>query len=308
MRATIKRVARLVPTIRRVLDQRDQALAELHTIKRSLQGDHPLQLVLGGEDLQKTILALGSRFTPYRAVGSRKIRVGRENDGGYVLLNDLACSAVALSFGIRSDCSWDLEIANREIDVYMFDHTIDAPPAQNKRFHFFKKKISAHPSDKSENIESILQTNRIVGDRILLKVDIDGSEWEMFDATSADVLRRFSQVTCEFHDFSRIADTHWRERAFRVMDKLKSIFEVVHVHGNNNGSMLLIANVPFPANLEVTLANRALWKFEPTTEVYPTPIDQPNLPGYPDLFLGTLVFNNERGPVRGGNIGGGPDR
>jgi hypothetical protein len=308
MRATIKRVARLVPTFRRVLDQRDQAVAELYTIKRSLQGDHPLQLALGGDDLQRAILALASRFTPCRAIGSRKIRVGRENDGGYVLLNDLGHTTAALSFGIRNDCSWDLEIANRGIDVYMFDHTIDAPPARSKRFHFFKKKISAQPGDKSENIESILRTNRIVGDRILLKIDIDGSEWEMFDATSIDVLRRFSQIACEFHDFSRIVDAQWRDRALHVMDKLKSIFEVVHVHGNNSGPMLLIANVPFPANLEVTLANQELWEFEPTTEVYPTPIDQPNLPGYPDLFLGTLIFNKGRGSERGGNRSDDPGR
>jgi hypothetical protein len=128
--------------------------------------------------------------------------------------------------------------------------------------------------------------------RILLKIDIDGSEWEVFEAASIEGLKRISQITCEFHEFSRMADAKWRERAVLVMRKLKSIFEVVHVHGNNNRSMLLIANVPFPECVEVTLVNRAFWKFEPSTEVFPTAIDQPNLRGYPDLFLGSFNFGS----------------
>ena len=70
--------------------------------------------------------------------GNNYIRVGKNNDGGYVMFNDFPADSIAYSFGINDDVSWDRDIAARDIDVFMYDHTIPGLPESNSRFHFFR--------------------------------------------------------------------------------------------------------------------------------------------------------------------------
>jgi hypothetical protein len=125
---------------------------------------------------------------------------------------------------------------------------------------------------------------------VLLKIDIEGSEWEVFDATPVEAFKKFDQIVCEFHYFGAIIEDSWYERAQRVLKKLDSVFGVVHVHANNHGPWIFPANVPFPHVLEVTFANRAQYRLEDSTEIFPTEFDSPNKPDWPDLFLGDFHF------------------
>src|SRR5262245_1489998 len=77
---------------------------------------------------QKRLLKLADLLVPHRALDHSKIRLGGTNDGGYVCLNDFDKIDVAFSFGIGNDISWDVEIANKDIFVRQFDHTIEPPP------------------------------------------------------------------------------------------------------------------------------------------------------------------------------------
>ena len=49
---------------------------------------------------------------------SRKFDWATLGDGGYVMLDDFAGVTAALSFGIDVNCSWDMQIAERGINVY----------------------------------------------------------------------------------------------------------------------------------------------------------------------------------------------
>jgi hypothetical protein len=68
------------------------------------------------------------------------VRMGKKFDGGYVMLDSFNRQNVdaAYSFGIDNDVSWDLDMARRGIDVFMFDHTISKLPRDHTKFHFFK--------------------------------------------------------------------------------------------------------------------------------------------------------------------------
>jgi hypothetical protein len=243
----------------------------------------------GGKVEQDAILNLLSNITPRQVTGFDKIRMGRDGDGGYVLLNDFTNVFAALSFGISTDCSWDTDIAARGIDVYQYDHTVAAPPTANPRFHFFKKRLAALVSAQSETLGSTLARLPASDRHVILKIDIEGSEWDVFDAATVEELARFSQVVGEFHGFSNALDAAWRERAQRVMTKLRSVFEVVHVHGNNCSPLHIVANIAIPEALELTFANREIYTCLETNGVFPTGIDQPNW-GDLDIFLGGLRF------------------
>jgi hypothetical protein len=72
--------------------------------------------------------------------------------------------------------------------------------------------------------------------------------------------------------------------------KLSDAYAVVHVHANNMGGFSNVANVIFPNVLEMTFANRSLYSFSETDEIFPGPLDAPNDPNCPDIHLGSFRF------------------
>lgn len=235
---------------------------------------------------------LAHLLKPYKVISYTKIRMGRKGDGGYVMLNDFINSSTAISCGIGGDVSWDLDIANLGIKVYQYDHTVSCTPNQHANFHFFKKMIANNDSEHSISINSILNNYASKNDRTILKMDIEGSEWDILDQLSTESLNRFSQIVIEFHDFEELYNLEWYARAMRVFEKLSSLFKVVHVHGANTGRLAVFSNLAFPTVIEITWANISLYEFEESNEIFPTELDAPTDENYADIFLGNFIFKN----------------
>jgi len=150
-------------------------------------------------------------------------------DGGYLMADCFTGTRAAFSLGVGGEVSWDHDIAQRNIPVYQYDHSVEAPPLLHPHCVFHKKAIGAERNATCETISSVLQTHGAPGRANILKMDIEGSEWDAFDAATPDDLNRFSQIVCEFHGFDKIDDDAWYRRALRCATKLRSLFEVVHV-------------------------------------------------------------------------------
>src|SRR5258705_12601176 len=67
---------------------------------------------------QTRALAIARALEPKKAMGYEQVRLGRERDGGYVLVNDFSNVSPALSFGIADAASWHLEIAGKSSPVH----------------------------------------------------------------------------------------------------------------------------------------------------------------------------------------------
>ena len=92
---------------------------------------------------QDEVLAVMRLLRPQRALGTTKVRIGSEHDGGYVMLDDFQGLDRALSFGVCDNDSWDLQVAERGIPVEQFDHSVEEAPSNHELLHFHKKK--GHP-------------------------------------------------------------------------------------------------------------------------------------------------------------------
>jgi hypothetical protein len=240
------------------------------------------------EEIKKTLRLL----RPYAAKEFQKARFGGLHDGGYILLDDFRCIDTAFSFGIENNASWDVEIAKKYVTVYQFDHTVEAPVADNPRLVFSKKRICPEAGPKSESLSSLVEQHdkQNACPNLILKIDIENDEWAVFDATSPDLLTRFSQIVGEFHYFQGFGDFYWRQVFHRVLNKLSDAYAIVHVHANNYGGFSNVANVIFPNVLEITFANRSIYSFSETDEIFPGPLDSPNDPSRPDMHLGSFRF------------------
>ena len=243
--------------------------------------------------IQREIRDAFSLLRPYGVDEFNKLRFGAAHDGGYILIDDFRGIDTALSFGIGCDSSWDEAISERHVTVYQFDPTIDSPPAtDNRGLIFAKKKISGQAGPDSESLASLvtLHDKRNSHPNIMVKMDIENDEWTVFDQTSPEILARFCQIVVEFHFFNNPLDNYWRQIYARVFKKISDLYGVVHVHANNYGEFINVGNVMIPNVFEVTFANRSIYSFKDTDEIFPGPLDRPNNPTCPDMYLGSFRF------------------
>lgn len=83
-------------------------------------------------------------LTPQDINSHQKCRISPKAGGGYVMFDGFVGAGPVYSFGIGQNVGFDEDFAERGRPVFMFDHTIEAPPKQHKQFNFMKRGISAH--------------------------------------------------------------------------------------------------------------------------------------------------------------------
>lgn len=240
---------------------------------------------------QAEILSVLRLLEPKKAVERKKIRVGSAGDGGYIQIDDLEGISHALSFGVSDNDSWDLAMAKAGIPVEQFDHSVEKAPSSHPLLHFHRKMITADATPETMTLRDLVaKHSKLATPDVILKIDIEGWEWEVFDRAPEASLSKLAQIICEFHNLSRLTDPAFRARARRVFEKLGKNFAPVHVHGNNCGRLCNISNIALPDFLEITFVNRSRCSFVETSETFPTPLDAPNRPDRADFALGTFRF------------------
>lgn len=241
--------------------------------------------------VQQRIRPLLAALRPMRDRGAAKLRVGKDFDGGYVMLDDFAGVRAAYSIGICNDVSWDRCIADRGIDVYQYDHTIDRLPERHARFHWFRTGLAAAPAADMETLPRLVAANgHDDGSDLLLKCDIEGSEWEVFGSIDPGFLRRFRQIVLEVHDLHRLVEPEFFAAVSRAVTALTTHHAVFHVHGNNYRPYSIVGGIPLPSVMELSFVRASGRDLVPETDPFPTPLDMPCHPDRADHALGTFAF------------------
>jgi hypothetical protein len=221
-------------------------------------------------------------LTPYD-IDRPKIRRGPATDGGYVFVDDISPDQAIVSYGISTEYSFDAEMAERGHDVYMFDHTIAGIHGTSNRMYFFREGVAGvtDPSASLYTIEDHLTRHRIAGDRLILKMDVEGAEFAALNALPECVLERFEQIVLEVHGLHQMEDFTYREKFCAVFRKLNRLFTLFHVHANNfdgpNG-LHIVSGLPVSNLLELSYVRTGRVKSFPSRTLYPTSFDYPNVP------------------------------
>ena len=174
-----------------------------------------------------------------------------------MMLNDFEKRGVSYSFGVGTDVSWDEGMAKQGYDVYMYDHTVTQLSKDCHGFHFFRQGIAAVPCAGKDTLVHFLEVNghdEKMG--MILKMDVEGAEWEIIDTCDISCLDKFNQIVMEIHgmlNFSRV------DIVTRCLKKLSQTHYVIHVHANNaTVSLWLNGKVCLSDCMEVTWANKKI--------------------------------------------------
>lgn len=215
------------------------------------------------------------------------IRVGEQDvDGGYVMLDSFQ-NSIAYSFGICDDVSWDADMANRGLEVFMYDHTIKKLPHSHKNFHFYKTGILGDPEDSCYNMKTMNELIELNGhtekNNLILKMDVEGWEWEFLYHANESTLNQFSQMVFEFHDLTNPALAH---KIIPALKKLNNSHQLVHVHANNLHPAYYLGDTMLPPVLEVTYLRKKDHNFTESNRFFPQQIDVQNTRRWQEVTLG----------------------
>lgn len=240
--------------------------------------------------------ALLSLITPRDPVGMGTVRIGnagrdgRNGDGGYVMADDFASIAAAVSIGIGGDVSWDRDIAERGIAVHQFDHTVERPPEIHPLFRFSRIGIAATDSADGtlRSLDGLVDGLGVAGD-LLLKIDCEGAEWDAVAAASPRTLLRFAQIVVELHDPLHLSPRFAGSSGnLDVLRKLAATHQVVHVHANSCDRIDDVGGIKVPAVIELSCLRRDRARFAECHQPLPGPLDVSNSAAA-DIPIGKLL-------------------
>ena len=195
------------------------------------------------------------------------IRVGNKNDGGYLIgLNTLSNSKCLISFGIGLDLGFEIEFYRKtNKPIYSYDKNYFKFYFKNEfllslnnlrrlsfveSFNVIKRYFQIKKYFKKINFSKKIITNNSINDvlnelniedNLLLKIDIEGSEYRTLDCIIKNQNKLIGLII-EFHDI----DLH--------IEKIKNFvneinLDITHIHANNFGMADVNGN---PTVIEIT--------------------------------------------------------
>ncbi len=222
-----------------------------------------------------------SLLTPYD-IDIPKRRIGPNADGGYVLADRLSPDQAVLSYGIGTEYRFDDAMAEAGHAVYMFDHTIAQPALGRPNMVWFAEGVAgrSQPDKKLHSIQDQIERLDIRGDRLILKMDVEGAEFDAIGLMPDETLGRFEQILLEVHYLANLENEALRASVVAMLRKLNRRFTLFHVHANNcdgSNGLAIVQGVPVSNLLELSYIRTSAVRRTASKTLYPTPLDHPNL-------------------------------
>jgi hypothetical protein len=229
--------------------------------------------------------ALFAEIQPVELSNCRLERFGERYDGGYLVCGNLLGSIKAgYSYGISGYDQWGCDVARKfNVRVHEYDCFNLTKPSCADGVTVFHAECVGPSRRTGENgrifdtLENQLASNGDGADRVVLKMDVEGAEWETLLLTTSAVLERIDQLVVEFHGVGL-------EHQIAVVRRLKQFFHVAHLHFNNNACAERID--PFPAwAYEVLFVNKRITTARGPAAAGTNPLDAPNSPLWADCQI-----------------------
>lgn len=209
--------------------------------------------------------------------GKDLIRLGPNGDGGYLVPDDLEGIAACFSPGVDYVSGFEKDCARRGMLVYMADNSVEGPAEDHELFHFTKKYIGVTTNNNFITLDDWVATS-LPGsqDDLMLQIDIEGSEYEVFLGVSDELLQRFRIIVAEVHSLKNL----WSEPFFKIVsrsfEKLLQTHTCVHNHPNNISNSKKIGDIEIPKTLEMTFLRNDRIVSSSFADTFPHPLDFDN--------------------------------
>jgi hypothetical protein len=216
------------------------------------------------------------------------VRFGRDRDGGYVMAALPNPNYRVFSAGAGDDISFEIALCDISTQIILVDHTLAKIEESHPNLRFMSKKLVPLGQVQTE-IETISIDEAIstwptnLFENWVLKIDIEGDEWEILFRLDPQILEKFSQILVEFHGISdAIYFPGETKRIETVLEKISKNFIPINLHANNHAISVHHGIASFPDVLEVSYLSKRIFESLPKVQKK-NQINFPNNPYKPDV-------------------------
>jgi hypothetical protein len=213
-------------------------------------------------------------------------RFGSANDGGYLMCENLIEPLhAAYSYGVGRNDDWGCEMSRRyHVSVHQYDCFDPARPICNGgTFVFHNECVGDRDGDRGshffDTLENQIRKNDDIGRRLIIKMDIEGAEWDSLFAAPDELLASIPQIAMEMHGFDN-------PKIVEVLRKLNRNFYLVNLHFNNWSCTPKAAPLPAWA-YQALWVNKRIGVLDSAAPVPApmSPLNAPDSPTWPDCQL-----------------------
>lgn len=212
-----------------------------------------------------------------RIPGTPLVRLGPAEDGGYLVPDDLDGIEACFSPGVNTESGFEKSCADRGMKVFLADASVDGPAESNPRFHFTKKYLGVVPSNDFMTMQDWVNA-ALPGSTsdLLLQIDIEGYEYEVFLSMADDLMRRFRIIVAEFHGLDHYWSKPFFKLASRTYEKILHTHTCVHIHPNTYCGSLKKSGLEMPRGMEFTFLRNDRELMPAFASTFPHPLDCDN--------------------------------
>lgn len=189
------------------------------------------------------------------------LRIGGSGYGSYFIPDDLHGVSHCFSPGVGPSSMFELDLAQRGIQVMMADASVKAPAAKHENFKFRPDFVAAYSDAARRRISLDDWVRSELGDKphgdLLLQMDIEGCEYEVLHSVSEPLLQKFRIVVIEFHHLNQLRHGIMCGYMKSALIKLLNHFSVCHVEANWMGGGFSVCGKRYPRLLEVSLLRKS---------------------------------------------------
>lgn len=236
--------------------------------------------------------ALVGRLHPL-ATDKALVRLGPSGDGGYLVPDDLAGISACFSPGVNVVAGFEMACAERGMRVFLADASVDRPPEEHERFHFSKRFVGATTNREFVTLDDWVDASPAEhGSDLLLQVDIEGYEYEVFLSATNALMRRFRIIVAEFHGLDQLWSRPFFSLAGRAFEKILETHSCVHLHPNNCCGSVTLAGMEIPTTMEFSFLRNDRIGARTFASAFPHPLDADNT-ARPSLPLPRCWYRGE---------------
>ena len=242
----------------------------------------------------KKIESIIKYFIPKGMNDIKLLRIGDDNDGGYLIPNILDEIKFCFSAGVGHTNKFETDLNKLNIKSFLADYSVEKFTRDINEFEFIKKYISSFDSEKTKNINSWLKENIEIRDlnKAILKLDVEGSEYEIMSSLEEDLLKEIRIVIIEFHNLEMLCEENTYQIINSIKQKILKHFYVAHIHPNNCCGIHEVSKFKVPSVLEVTYLNKKNIKLENKNCKIPNDLDRKNVLKKDEIYLPEYWYKN----------------
>lgn len=237
----------------------------------------------GARELREALL---QELQPVALANCSLKRYGGANDGGYLMCENLVDGVQsAYSYGIATEDKWGCDVSRQfNVAVHQYDcFTPHRPACDGGRFVFHDECVGARAETVDgqpfDTFASHIKRNGDLNKSVLVKIDIEGAEWDSLIAMPDHVLDNIVQMPMELHGVDQ-------RQFLEGVRRLKRHFYLVNVHFNNWSCSEDAA--PLPATVyQVLWVNKRIGKIDESSpsRAPMSTLNAPDGPNVPDCQL-----------------------